>query len=206
MNYQKSKKPSIEFDPTKQWVFSKKDKLFTAFWLFALPAGFITLGIFPEHKVVHGVLVAFLGLFAMLPSLFSLLLYIRVQQWEKIKGTVVKSSIGSRVVVGTFNTLGITSHYPDIEYEYMFDNQKFRSSNFSIIDLDYHYIFQKQARQIQKDFSVGNEVDIWVNPKSPHRSIIMNKISNEHKTTFFGFIAIGLILMTFGLVYAYVYF
>ena len=195
---------SIEFDPTKEWVFSKRDKFLTLFWFLALPASLSVFAFFPEQKIFHGILIVFLGLCAMLPSILDVVKIIRSKHWIKVKGKVLSSSVGSRVVIGTFNFLGISSFFPKIHYKYLFNERPYWSNTFSIIPLDYHYLLKEQAKTFQENFQIDQEIDVWIDPEQPHTSIIVQSVSTEQKTTYLSHIILGMIVMMFGLVYMYV--
>ena len=119
------------------------------------------------------------------------------RSWPKTTGTVVESTIESRLVnVGSGSTW-ITK--PRVNFEYCVDSKKYVSSNLAIVERN--TASESLALQKAKQHPVGQEVTVYYNPRKPEYGVLAVGDSTGGKLPL-GIIFVGLLLLVIGLAFS----
>jgi len=176
-------------------IFHKKTLLFSLIWMFiGLTSLFIHLYINNEKSYSY---ILFLIAFGIsIPPFLDYKKLFQIKNWTNIKGKVVNISIESHIEIGR-SDVNPPVFFPVITYEYIYNNLKYKSHKFSIIDDDYKYIFEEDVKKIIKNISLYSEIVVFINPKDPSQALINKKISKEllFNNISYNFLSLAFIIM-----------
>ena len=158
----------------------------------------VLLNIFSDN-VFYGNILIGMGLFPLITGLGWTYMIIRCRSWVKQSGTVT----GMKVVIETIplqiDFMSVKRYTPVISYKYYTDSKILTSTKLSPIDNDFRFDLEHDAKKMLKLFSIGDDIDVWVNPKKTSQSIIVQGCSKDKGIQIFGYVIIAVFLFGVGL-------
>jgi hypothetical protein len=113
--------------------------------------------LWPYAGIVGGLVLFALGLFTRIKTKASL-------SWPKTSGLVLESSIK------TDGSQGVRVVCPNVVYEYTVAGKTYRSSQLALEESDIND--SNDARQRAEQHPVGQQVDVYYNPKNPKDAVL----------------------------------
>ncbi len=113
------------------------------------------------------------GLGLSLYGLFMFYTYFQSASWDKVKGTVISAEIK------THEGSEDTTYSLDGLYEFTYRGQKYESRKFAIEggSSSAYNEKKKQLAVLEKAIRNNTPVDVYVNPRNPHKSFVFREIS-----------------------------
>jgi len=156
------------------------------------------MNIFSDN-VFYGNIFIGLGIFPLLTSLNSTYNIIKCRSWAKQSGTVISSKAVSETIPLQIDFMSVKRYRPVINYKYYIDSKMLTSTKLSPIDNDFRFDLEQDTKKMLKLFSVGENIDVWVNPKKTSQSIIVQGCSKDKGMQIFGYVIIAMLLFGVGL-------
>ncbi|WP_428738388.1 DUF3592 domain-containing protein [Sulfurimonas sp.] len=181
-------------------IFPKKTRFYILMWSL-IGISSLVIVFYMQSVQSFSFVLFFISLAISMPSLIAYKKLIEINSWIKLKATVIKISVESRIEFGR-SDVNPPVFFPLVVYEYEYQNVKYKSQKFSIVDDDYKYIFEQDVQKLIKDISVDSEIEIWINPKNPDQALINKKISKE---LIFNYIAYNLLSLMFVILGIYIW-
>ena len=91
---------------------------------------------------------------------------LETKSWMRTTGIIISSKLSPR----SFEVAGFD---PDIKYEYSVNGSKFIGNQFRNIKFEYTY---NSAEKIIQQYSPGEKVNVYYNPKFPDQAILDNEL------------------------------
>jgi len=158
-------------------IFPKKTKKVLFTWLLITIVSFVML-LSIQNEKYYSFIFIILALGISFSSMIDYLKIFNTFKWIKIKAIPLNIKIESYIELGR-SDVNPPVYYPYIRYIYIYNNNEYISDKYSIIEDDYRYIFKDNVREMIKNISLNTEIEIFVNPKIPSQSVIINKFSKE---------------------------
>ncbi len=97
-------------------------------------------------------------------TLFLLYKLIKIFFYKKTTGKIIKSQVKK-----VENQISYEAYYPDIEYEYIVNGKRYKSSKIFLTNIESDY---KTIKKLVEKYPEGKEIDIYYNPFKPEESIL----------------------------------
>lgn len=155
------------------------------YFYFGLYLLYFTLLLFIEKKIY----IVFLSIF------FLVILFVYVimkrrkitstYQWKNLKGKLLRADIiQSKCSVLECFCLHQKNYRIDVSYKYIFTEKSYVSNQYAVCPIcNYHYTL-KETKSIVKHLKEVKEIDIFVNPKNPKESVLLQGMSSNYNSSY----------------------
>ena len=177
----------------KSHISPQKQLLLSLILYLSMIVLMVLMGMFPV-TVLYGSIFIGLGFIPFAVSLYWTYNIIEKRLWIKYSGIVTSSEIFNEV--NTLETSGypVERYIPVIGYKYYMRTKMFTSKKLSALDNDFRFDTETEAKAIQQRFLIGKNIGVWVHPKDPSKSIIIQGCSKDKKKSIVGYAVIGCLL------------
>src|SRR4051812_45410500 len=86
------------------------------------------------------------------------------RDWPHVRGVIRESEMS------TFGSPGEVHYQPIVLYSYEYCGERYEGRAISVIERSSQY--PSEAREMQKQYQVGQEVDVYVDPASPNKAVL----------------------------------
>ena len=162
--------------PSKaRYVSPKKQLLLSLFLYLAMILVFVMIGML-SNNIFYGNIFIALGAIPFGVSLFWVYSVLKTRSWIKQSGTVISSKVVSENIPLQIDFMSVRRYTPVIDYKYYVGEKMFFSSTFSPLHNDFRFDMEQDAKAVINNFSVGEDIDICVNPKELSKSIVVKVV------------------------------
>lgn len=111
------------------------------------------------------------GAAALVTSLRSLRLARQMDRWPSASGKMLRSEVRTetRYIDGNYGSEAVLAFSPDVEYEYQYQGDTYRSRQLILVNVDWS---RDELEQTLSRYPAGSQVTVWVNPNQPDMAVL----------------------------------
>jgi len=128
--------------------------------------------------------------------------YNSLKKWVKLEAVI--SSIKEKhkdVALSEYTT--VKYFYPEISYDYIFNNHSYKSSSVSsnvenmwVCEVDSFGVETKDKNMFWRSLKPGDVINVFINPNEPKDSVIVNAFSTHYKSHNLALIISGILILS----------
>ncbi|WP_130471509.1 DUF3592 domain-containing protein [Candidatus Magnetaquicoccus inordinatus] len=92
------------------------------------------------------------------------------QGWQMVDGTIIHSGFVQKAT--TFSAEMKLFYYTSVQYEYIFDRQRYQGEDVEFGLADQTFFFREFAERILQRYPHGKPVRVYVNPQKPQKAVL----------------------------------
>lgn len=127
-------------------------------------------------------------------------LYNETNSWVKINGVILSFEELCKEVPDLYST--VKYYYPKATYKYNYENQEYQSNsignnmkNIQVCKTDSYGVETKPEKKFWSTWKENGNIEVYVNPKRPNESVIVNSMSKYFKLHNLALIISGILLL-----------
>jgi len=94
-----------------------------------------------------------------------------MDRWPSASGKMLRSEVRTetRYIDGNYGSEAVLAFSPDVEYEYQYQGDTYRSRQLILVNVDWS---RAELEQTLSRYPAGSQVTVWVNPNQPDMAVL----------------------------------
>ncbi len=135
-------------------------------------------------------------------GIYRLNKYNSLKKWIKLEA-VISSIKEKHKEVALSEYAKVKYFYPEISYDYTINNYNHKSNSVSsnveniwVCEIDNYGLETKDENMFWRSLKTGDTIDVFINPKQPQESVMVNTISKNYKSHNLALIISGVLIFS----------